>query len=228
VKRAIAATPRPLDDYRDIFLLEEEEFITSHILDCGSGASPFGAQVRARDGSVVSVDPLYAHAANDLQAIVFDDLAHVARWTRERRECFDWSNFGSPRMFERYLILAAELFLADYRLNTAHYVAAGLPALPFPDGAFNLSLCSHYLFCSANYLSYAETLSAIRELLRVTHGEVRIYPLTSIEGAAYPELDELRTQLSADGYTSELRPSRFRFVPGAGDMLVLTAPGSRM
>jgi hypothetical protein len=228
MKRAIAATPRPLDDYRDIFLLEEEELFTSHILDCGSGASPFGAQVRALGGSVVSVDPVYQHAATDLQAIVLNDLALVARWTRDHSECFDWSNLGSPRMCERYFRLAAELFVADYRPDAAHYVAAGLPTLPFRDGGFDLSLCSHLLFSSANHLSYAETLSAIRELLRVTHGEVRIYPLTSLEGTPYPGLDELRAQLSAEGYASELRPSSFRFVPGADDMLVFTAPASRM
>lgn len=228
MKRAIAATPRPLDDYRDIFLLEDKELVASRILDCGSGASPFGAQVRARGGTVVSVDPIYKRAANNLQAMVFDDLAHVARWTWEHRECFDWSNLGSPRMFERYFRLSAELFVADYRQDRAHYVPAGLPTLPFPDDAFDLSLCSHYLFSSANHPSYVETLSAVRELLRVTRSEVRIYPLSSLEGTTYPKLDELRTQLSADGYASQLRPSLFRFVPGADNMLVFTAPRSQM
>src|SRR5690606_8688826 len=55
----IAVTPRHLADYRIMFLRTDEELRSGRMLDCPAGASPFGAQVRARGGTVVSVDPAY-------------------------------------------------------------------------------------------------------------------------------------------------------------------------
>jgi hypothetical protein len=55
----IVVTPQSLSDYRDMFLLRDDDLLGGPILDCPGGASPFGALVRARGGTVVSVDPEY-------------------------------------------------------------------------------------------------------------------------------------------------------------------------
>ena len=221
MKRSMAATPRPLADYRDIFLLDDVDLLHGTVLDCASGASPFGAQVRALGGKATSVDPVYEAAPDELEGIVYGDLAQVARWTREHPEGFDWTVLGTPAMFERYFRLAAELFLHDYQQDRSPYIAAYLPALPFPDDHFDLALCSHYLFSSADHLTFEENLAALRELGRVTAGEVRVYPLVGLEGHRYPRLEEIRAVLRDEGVGTEIRPSRFRFVKGAEEMLVL-------
>ena len=56
---AVAVTPRPLAAYRDMFMLTDDDLRAGPILDCPAGASPFGAQVRALGGEVVSVDPAW-------------------------------------------------------------------------------------------------------------------------------------------------------------------------
>lgn len=55
----LVITPRPLSAYRDMFLLIDDDLTAGPILDCPGGASPFGAHVRARGGTVTSVDPAY-------------------------------------------------------------------------------------------------------------------------------------------------------------------------
>jgi len=43
-----------------MFLITDADLIAGPILDCPAGASPFGAQVRALGGTVISVDPAYS------------------------------------------------------------------------------------------------------------------------------------------------------------------------
>ena len=216
----LVVTPRPLSEYRDMFLLTDEELVAGPILDCPGGASPFGAQVRSRGGSVVSVDPTYVLSPEELADRVAEDIEHASRWMSAHPANFDWSYMGTPRSFTRSFELAAELFLADYRPDSCRYVAASLPTLPFDDGAFRLSLCSHLLFCYPEYLTYADHLTGLLELVRVTSDEVRIYPLVDTSGAGYPWMDALRADLAEYGVATEVRRARSHYVIGTDSLLV--------
>ncbi len=76
----IAITPRPLFDYRRMFLLTDEELIAGPILDCPAGASPFGAQVRARGRTVTSVDPVYVSSREEILDRVRLNLTGAPEW----------------------------------------------------------------------------------------------------------------------------------------------------
>jgi hypothetical protein len=69
-------------------------------------------------------------------------------------------------------------FLDDYDVGRkcGRYLAAELPSLPFEDQAFDLGLCSHFLFLYANQFSLEFHAESIVELCRVVK-EVRIFPL---------------------------------------------------
>ncbi len=215
----LIVTPRPLYDYRNMFLLTDEELLAGPILDCPAGASPFAAQVRARGGQAVSVDPIYGPRA-DVEARVAADLARVHAWLTAGPVGLDWSYLGSAGAMQRAFEVSADFFLADYAEDSPHYVAAALPDLPFADGEFRLTLSSHLLFTYPEYVSYAEHVAFLLEMVRVTAGEVRVCPVADPAGVPYPRLGEMREELAGRGVATELRAARSAYSKGGDDILV--------
>ena len=115
---------------------------------------------------------------------------------------------------------AAEAFLADLVESPGRYVAASLPDLPFENGQFEMVLCSHLLFTWADKFGLDWHLEALRELVRVSRGEVRVFPLV-LQGAGKPVpfLAELLDRL---GLPAEIRKVPYEFQLGADEMLVVS------
>lgn len=218
---AVAVTPRPLAAYRDMFLLTDDDLRAGPILDCPAGASPFGAQVRALGGEVVSVDPAYA-APEGLAARVAADVERVGAWQRAHPAGFNWTYLGSPEALERMWAAALGEFAADFHPGGSRYVAAALPHLPFPDGRFALTLSGFLLFVYPELFGHSELLAALRELTRVTRGEVRVFPLHSTSGEPYADLPALRAALRERGITTEIRATGCAYgtTPGSDHLLV--------
>lgn len=129
--------------------------------------------------------------------------------------------FADPDEHARVRRAAVRDFAADISSHPHRYVAGRLPSLPFPDGAFDLVLSSHLLFSYADRLDRAFHLEAIRELMRVARGELRVFPLVaSGSSVRYPELDELLTELRRHGIQGEVVEVGYRFQKGAHHMLV--------
>ena len=103
------------------------------------------------------------------------------------------------------------------------WLAAPVEDMPLPDGAFDLALCSHFLFLYGAQFDAAFHLAALRELCRVA-GEARIFPLLDLEGAPSAHLPAVRAALSAEGFTCELRPVAYEFQKGGNEMLKITRP----
>jgi hypothetical protein len=221
----LVVTPRPLADYRNMFLLTDDDLTAGPILDCPGGASPFGAQVRARGGTVVSVDPAYAKPRADLVAGIRRDLDRLDTWLNTHPDNIDWSYLGSPGALIRTFELAVDFFLSDFTPDGERYVTAALPSLPFADGQFSLTLCSHLLFCYPEYLTFDDHLAGIVELVRVTAGEVRLFPLVDTASVPYPRLEDLRSTLREQGVHTEIREAACAFSVGGGEMLVAWRAG---
>jgi hypothetical protein len=215
----LIVTPRPLFDYRNMFLLTDDELRAGPILDCPAGASPFAAQVRARGGRAVSVDPIYGPRA-DVVARVAADLAHVHDWLTAGPVGLDWSYLGSADAMLRAFEVSADFFLADYAEGGPHYVAAELPELPFADGEFALTVSSHLLFTYPEIVTYDEHVAYLLEMVRVTSGEVRVCPIADPAGVPYPRLDDVCAELGKHGIATELRTARSAYSKGGDDVLV--------
>lgn len=216
----LVVTPRPLADYRNMFLLTDAELTGGPILDCPAGASPFGAQVRARGGSVLSVDPAYARPRAELVEGIMGDLARLETWLSTNPEYANWAYLGSPGALLRAWELAVDFFLADFEPDGERYVTAALPALPFPDKHFSLTLSSHLLFTYPDFLSFEQHLAALLELVRVTRGEVRVFPLVDSASVRYERLDELRAALLGHDVRTEIRRAACAYNVGGDEMLV--------
>ncbi len=214
----LIVAPRPLFDYRNMFLLTDEDLLAGPILDCPGGGSPFAAQVRARGGKAVSVDPLYGPRAV-VEARIAKELARVHEWLTSGPIGLDWDYHGSADAMLRAFEVSADLFLADYAEGSPHYVPAALPTLPFADGEFRLTLSSHLLFTYPQFVSFDQHVDYLLEMVRVTSGEVRVCPIADPAGVPYPRLQDVRTALAEHGVATELREAKSAYSKGGDDML---------
>lgn len=226
----LVITPRALADYRDMFVLSDDDLYRGPILDCPGGASPFGAQVRARGGSAVSVDPVYALPTDELMRRIGEDIQRTAAWVASQRETIHWPYVGTADAMRRAFELAADLFAMDYARDGKRYVAAALPRLPFEDRQFAMALCSHLIFCYPEYLDVETHVASLLELVRVTDGDVRVFPLVDTTATRYPHLDDVRAALADHGVTSDVRTARCAWQRGGDQLFVCwreTGPGRR-
>jgi hypothetical protein len=125
-------------------------------------------------------------------------------------------------------MVAMQTFLSDFPSGMAEgrCLAAALPSLPFPDGHFDLPLCSHLLFLYSRQLDAAFHHASLLELCRVAR-EVRVFPLLALGGAMSPHLEGSIDGLRAAGLQVSIQRVTYEFQRGACDMLrVQRDPGS--
>lgn len=117
--------------------------------------------------------------------------------------------------------LALDLFAADYAARREHYIAAALPALPFPDRHFSLTVSGYALFFCPALFGFTEHLDGVLELLRVTSGEVRLHPLVDARGIPHPRMEQLRAAPHARVARTEVRRARGGYVRGGDTLLAV-------
>ena len=207
---------RSYEEYRAMFALTDTE-LAGAILDCPGGGSSFTARV---DGHAIAADPVYALQRQSVAEHVIAETDRGSAHTAAGADRYVWDFYGDLAGHARIRRESAEIFARDLIANPHRYVPASLPKLPFADGHFDLVLSSHFLFTYADRLDAEFHKDAIRELYRVSRGEVRIFPLLEQGGRPVPALlDELRTGL---GIPYSIRRVDYEFQRGGNEMLVLS------
>ena len=219
----ILVTSRPLENYLGFFDLDRSDLIGRRILDCPGGASSFTAEANNLGAFAVAVDPTYRATADELDTLGRQQIEYSDSWFRNNPDLFLPEGRGDDNITA---IISARhrglsTFVNDFRVHPEHYAAASLPHLPYPDGAFDLVLSSHLLFTYADRLDLEFHRRAIRELLRVSNGEVRMYPLSDYVGVAADWFDELLAELRAEGVETEVRDVRFRVTKNWTTQLII-------
>ncbi|WP_280345510.1 hypothetical protein [Nocardia abscessus] len=215
-------TGRSLREYRAMFALDDED-LRGDILDCPGGAASFAAETAELGARVVAVDPVYQLPAPELTALASAELDRNAAHTTAAADRYVWDFYGDPDGHRQLRQTAAGRFAEDLRANPRRYRYGALPALDLPDRAFDLVLSSHLLFTYADRLDFGFHLAALRELARVSRGEVRVFPLVDHAGGRLDDLlDRLRGALRDEGVRSDIAGVVFEFQRGASSMLRLT------
>src|SRR5262249_2608381 len=143
---------READEYEAFFALGDVP-PDAHVLDCGGGPASFTAEWCARGRRVTAADPLYRFATASIRAR-FEATREPMRLGMERaRGHFAWSFYASEDAVVARRARALERFADDRASHPGRYVAAALPLLPFSAAAFELVLCSHFLFLYSADLS---------------------------------------------------------------------------
>ena len=169
-------------EYLKMFDLSSEDLVGWKILDCAAGASSFTAEMSKRGFDVTAVDILYnedpdvlCDKCRDHMKILVEGLGSV--------DHFVWCFFKDLEDLKDQRNQACREFIIDYRNQMGRkYIAADLTRLPFEDNRFSVVLCSHLLFIYDHRLDYEFHLNSIKEMLRVTSRELRIYPLVKNKG----------------------------------------------
>jgi len=215
-------TSRSFAEYEAMFDLSADD-LTSGAIDVCAGGSSFVAECAADGLRAIAIDPAYAeprtNMARAVRAAVTDGHAIIA----DHRDRFVWDYYGDAEHHRAIREQAAAAFLADLERHPERYIAGVLPTLPLADDTAGLVLCSHLLFTWSSTLDESWHLAALRELVRVAHREVRIFPLVAAgTGDPVPYLDDLMAELESDGV--DVRPVHvpYEFQRGGNEMLVLT------
>ncbi|MFT3765150.1 MAG: hypothetical protein QM820_06490 [Minicystis sp.] len=217
---------RSFREYERMFALTGED-LRCRILGCGDGPAAFNAEATRRGACVVSCDPLYQFSGEQVRGRIAATRDEILEQTRRNQAAFVWDEIRDVEELGRVRMEAMDDFLADYEAGRAQgrYVEAALPDLPFPDGAFDLAVCSHLLFLYSDQLSGSFHRRAIVELCRVA-GEVRIFPLLSLAGIPSPHLPAVQEAAARAGCATRVETVPYEFQRGANQMMRIERTGS--
>lgn len=207
-------------EYLKFFNLEEQQLKIIKILDCAAGASSFTAYMNMKGFNVTAVDILYDQKCSFLflRCKVHTNALMDALTPMEGH--FVWSFFKDITDLKKQRLSACEDFSKDYRENKCqNYIKADLTNLPFKDDSYNLVLCSHLLFIYDHRLDYDFHINSIKEMLRVTSDEVRIYPLIKHHNKKSPFLKRVIDDLHH--IEIEILKVDYEFRKGADEMMLL-------
>ncbi len=220
---------RSFDEYRRMFSLSDTD-LRLNILGCGDGPAGFNAEATRRGDNVISCDPIYQFTTVELRGRIAATYDQILAQTRENPDEFVWTTITSVEELGRVRMEAMRTFLDDFDAGKAEgrYVEAGLPSLPFTDAAFDLALCSHFLFLYAEQLGEDFHRAAITELCRVAR-EVRIFPLLALGGKPSPYVNLVADQARAAGHDVVIERVPYEFQRGGNEMMrVRTHLAARM
>jgi hypothetical protein len=183
---------RTLDEYRRYFALNLESLRGKPVLDVASGVSSFCAEANLLGVPVTAFDAIYELPGEEIRRRCEPDLDHVTDAVRNLKT-YRWDFYQSLEKLRQFRERAYRTFLDDYREHQGkRYVAGRLPLLPFADGQFYLALVSYLLFVYEEQFDYEFHRLSVIEIMRVTRGEARLYPVVTFEAERSTYLDRLK------------------------------------
>jgi len=217
----VAFLGRTYAEYLDMFGMEEPALRRGPVLDCPAGPSSFAAEAAGKGIDVTACDVLYGLSPEALRVRGEEDIAYVFERFDEASHLYTWEYYHDKEEVVSLRRRALETFLGDYGKGKAagRYVAAALPRLPFPDGMFSLVLSGNLLFLYGDRVDFEFHLAALRELVRVSTGEVQVFPLAGLDAKPYPRLSEVIGMLHGDGMKTEVLAVPFEFQRGGNRVL---------
>lgn len=212
---------RSYQEYMSMFKLTPEFLENKTILDCAAGASSFTPVMGNKGYNIIAIDPFYGMDHQTVKEKTIDDFYTLIKAHSGMDHKVDWGFFRNSKNMIEERIHAYMEFIDDYeKFRGLRYVKGKLPELPFKDNQFSLTTCSHLLFLYDDRLDYQFHLDSVREMLRVTSGEIRIYPLVRLRGegerSSFGEI--LKDDIHDEGKV-EIVKVDYRFRKGGNEMM---------
>ncbi|MBL0386532.1 SAM-dependent methyltransferase [Tumebacillus sp. ITR2] len=208
---------RTWEDYVQMFSLQEADLPGRKILDCPGGAASFARTAGERGVDVTATDIAYHFTPDELLGKGLSDLETLQQLMQKNPEVLKHAEQN-----KRFASLLSDMTqtlhetIADIRQQGygTRYVPGRLPELPFADREFDLTLSGNLLFIYSQQLGLDFHLNAVRELMRVTRHEIRLYPLVTPEEQESPFLADVLRLAEAEGWSHEQLPSTYELMPG--------------
>ena len=212
---------RTFDEYRRYFLLEPEKLRGRRILDVAGGVSSFSAEANDAGLLATSVDPIYSMTPQEIARRAAPDLDKVISGVRGL-PTYRWTAYRDPEHVRELRERAVARFLEDFPAHPDRYRVGSLPKLPFSTGEFDLTLVSYLLFAYDTHFNYEFHRDSILELMRITRGEVRIYPTVTFEAEPSPHIARLQSDPACRAFRFEEIRTDFEFLAGSNSFLRIT------
>ncbi len=211
---------RSLAEYCLMFNLTAGD-LEQKILDLAAGPASFNAEMRQQGKHVTSIDPIYELSAAVIQQRFDQCVDGIIDQIKMSPDDWVWQYHKSAEHLRQNREQALQLFLADYEQGQVEqrYIVGELPALGL-NQAFDLGLCSHFLFLYSDQLNYSFHWASVLNMLSLAK-EVRIFPLLRLDLQRSPHLDPLRRDLEQAGYRSEIITVDYELQRGGNQMLRL-------
>lgn len=209
---------RTYDEYVEMFSLKEEELDGKKILDCPSGACSFTAIGHLKGLDIIGCDIAYSFSPDQLHLKGLNDVEHAVISMEAVQDAYQWNYFKDIEELKIHRLKALNTCINHMKNNPERYIAATLPLLPFEDNEFDLTLSAHFLFMYSDRLNYSFHLHTLKELLRVTKDELRIFPLVDLKGEKYRHLHRLLDDIKDEVVFEEVRVN-YEFQKQANTML---------
>lgn len=206
---------RTLEEYRRYFALDLDALRGRTVLDVAGGVGSFCAEARALGLAVTAFDPIYGLPWEEIQRRCGPDLDHVIELVRGLKT-YRWEFYKTPENLRLFRERAYRTFLEDYqRGQGTRYVPGRLPELPFNDDAFDLTLVSYFLLVYEDHFDYDFHRCSVLELMRVTRGEARLYPIVTFEAERCSYLPRFENDATLRHLRFEVVPTDFEFLAGS-------------
>jgi hypothetical protein len=206
---------RTFEEYARYFALDPAGLRGQAVLDVASGVSSFCAEANARGIHATAFDLIYDLPPEQIEARCGPDLEHVLK-SVVGLKTYKWDFYQSPEGLRPYRERAYKTFLADYRAQRSRrYVAGQLPRLPFGDRQFDLTLVSYLLFAYDDHFDFDFHKRSVLEIMRVTRGEARLYPVVNFEARRCAYIDALKNDPALQGFQFEEIETDFEFLVGS-------------
>ena len=212
---------RSLEEYIEFFMLSEDD-LSKRILGCSDGPASFNSELSKRGADVTSIDPIYKFSAQQLKNRIAEAYAEIMPQMLLNQDNYLWKSIPSVERLGQLRSGSMNTFIADFDegKNQGRYLEGALPNIDIVDNAYDLALCSHYLFLYSKQLNLGLHLASLKELARVAK-EVRVYPLITLKGEVSPHLSPVMALLNVAGYSTSLVDVSYEFQKGANQMLVV-------
>jgi len=210
---------RTFEEYMAMFSLSLDELKGKKILDCPAGACSFTAIGQQKGLDVTACDIAYYHSGEALAKKGEKDIEHAMKSVEKAKSQYVFEYFKEVADLTKHRSRALTDCAADMKKNPARYIPVTLPSLPFKNEQFDVILSAHFLFTYGDRLDKTFHLSVIKELLRVTKEEIRIFPLVDLTGKRYEHLDEIILMLKENGHQVEEIAVPYEFQRNANSMI---------
>lgn len=210
---------RSLDEYKAMFTLSDTD-LGRKIVGIGDGPASFNAEMYALGKTVVSVDPLYAFRADEIENQFYAVVDNIIDQVKSSPDDWAWSYHRSPEHLKENRVNVLRRFVADYEKGKAEgrYIVGELPTLDLADRQFQLAVCSHFLFLYSDHLTYEFHRASVLEMTRVA-SEVRIFPLLTLALTQSPYVQPLIEELRSLGFVASVEKVSYELQRGGNEML---------
>ncbi|MEO5361683.1 MAG: hypothetical protein H7843_14770 [Nitrospirota bacterium] len=221
--KEIVLLGRTFDEYFLAFNLQDVSLKDGKILDAASGVSSFAAEAAMQGINVTGSDRIYSLTASTIESKCAVDLDYVMAQMPGVAHLYKWEYFKDVESLKEVRTRAYKTFIGDFqRQGSSRYVTCEYPKTDFPCNEFAITLISHFLFLYDDRLNYKFHADTIKECLRITSKEIRIFPIVNLKGELSPYVKKILSDEAFRHCTKTIHTVDYEFINNGNKMLVIS------